>query len=92
MVNALCPGFIATAMSQDVSDRIPEQYATPMTTVLKAYDRCIEGSENGAALEISNNEIYPRGPPDYSDDSQKWVIELLGEAQKEWAAEKGRTV
>jgi NAD(P)-dependent dehydrogenase (short-subunit alcohol dehydrogenase family) len=77
-VNCLCPGLIDTALTEKVLSDIPPQYVTPMSTVLQAYDRFIEGDETGCTAEISTDKIYLREAPVYADETQQWVAENLG--------------
>jgi 15-hydroxyprostaglandin dehydrogenase (NAD) len=57
---------------------VPAEYVTPMATVLKAYDRFIDGMETGCTAEISKDQIFMREPPEYPDRFQKWQMENLG--------------
>jgi 15-hydroxyprostaglandin dehydrogenase (NAD) len=62
---------------------VPAEYVTPMASVLKAYDRFIEGTETGCTAEISKDNIFMREPPAYPDRFQKWQMENLGRIGKE---------
>jgi hypothetical protein len=70
---------------------VPPEYVTPMTTVLQAYDRFIDGIETGCTAEISRDKIYMRDPPEYPDRFQQWQVENLGplgRKARELAAQK----
>lgn len=78
-INCLCPGLIETALTESLVDAIPRQYVTPMSTVLRAYDRFLGGEESGCIAEISTDTIYLREAPEYADESQRWLAENLGD-------------
>lgn len=76
-LNCFCPGLIDTSLTAPLTALTPEEYITPMTTVLQAYDRFIDGEETGCAAELSKDMIYMREPPEYPDRFQKWQMANL---------------
>ena len=60
-------------------DAIPEEYQTPMETIMGAYDRILEDEKlSGGTLECSGQNIYFRKKPEYPDKSQEWLGDDLG--------------
>lgn len=78
-INCLCPGLVATGITSRVLDLIPLEYITPMSTILKAHDRFINGEETGQVAEISKHNVYLRDQHSYSDESQQWIDANLGD-------------
>lgn len=81
-INCLCPGLVATGITSKVLDLIPPRYITPMSTILEAHDRFIDGEETGKVAEISKGNIYIRDQHSFSDESQHWIDANLGHLGK----------
>ncbi|KFY90899.1 hypothetical protein V501_01909 [Pseudogymnoascus sp. VKM F-4519 (FW-2642)] len=77
-LNCFCPGLIDTSLTGRLISMIPADYVTPMASVLRAYDRFIDGTETGCTAEISKDRIFMREPPAYPDRFQEWQMENLG--------------
>ena len=58
---------------------IPDEYFTPMSTIIKAHDRFIDGEETGCVAEVSKGNIYIREQIPYADKYQEWIDLNLGE-------------
>jgi hypothetical protein len=62
---------------------IPRDIVTPMSTVLAAVNRFLDGSETGCAAELSVEKIYMREEVEVADEAQKTMIGTLGDAVAE---------
>jgi 15-hydroxyprostaglandin dehydrogenase (NAD) len=76
-VNAICPAFVPTALCpKEMLDRFPKEHITPMSTVIKVYDKLISDSTiYGQTVELSQDQLYFRTKPDYPNESQRWLGE-----------------
>ncbi|QKX53807.1 uncharacterized protein TRUGW13939_00887 [Talaromyces rugulosus] len=76
-VNAICPAFVPTALCpEEMLDRFPKEHITPMSTVIKVYDKLISDSSiYGQTVELSLDQLYFRTKPDYPNESQRWLGE-----------------
>ena len=91
-INCLCPGLVATGLTSTVLSLIPEEYLTPMSTIVRAHDRFIDGEETGCVAEVSQENIYIREQLAYADSSQEWIDKNLGElGRKARAASLNKT-
>ena len=61
---------------------IPDEYFTPMSTILRAHDRFIDGEETGCVGEVSKENIYIREQLPFADRYQEWIDANLGELGK----------
>ncbi|KEZ41758.1 hypothetical protein SAPIO_CDS6733 [Scedosporium apiospermum] len=78
-INCLCPGIISTRLTERLMSLIPTEAITPIETVMKCYDRFINGDETGCTAEVSKDQIYLRDQPEYADEWQRWQAENLPE-------------
>jgi NAD(P)-dependent dehydrogenase (short-subunit alcohol dehydrogenase family) len=65
--NAICPGWVETGLAppgmiQFVREKCPE-IITPMSTIMKAYNLCLETDMTGQALECTGKFAEPRPEP-----------------------------
>ncbi len=89
-INCFCPGVIDTALTAAMICAIPRKYVTPISTVLEAYDRFIDGNETGCTAEISLDKIYFRDQLEYPDEAQQWQAQNLGPLGRRIREERAR--
>ena len=78
-LNCLCPGFVATNLTANLQSLVPDEYLTAMSNILHAHERFLYGDETGRVAEISRDQIYMHEQPEYSDRSQKWVVDNIAD-------------
>ena len=63
--------------------RMPPEYVTPMSTVLRAYDMFLRESKmTGQTVEVSGEELHFHSIPKYPDEISRWLHE---DAKKLWS-------
>ena len=72
-INCICPGVVATGLTEPMLNLWPKEKLTPYTTIMKAYDRFLDGAETGCVAEISTENIYLRDQYAYGDEVQEWI-------------------
>ncbi|EKD19258.1 uncharacterized protein L3040_009301 [Drepanopeziza brunnea f. sp. 'multigermtubi'] len=74
-VNCFCPAFVVTSLApKEVLDNFPKEHITPMSTVLRAYDMFLEDPKlSGKVVETSLDQVYFQEPPDFSNESNRWL-------------------
>lgn len=72
-INCICPGMVATGLTEAVISVLPKEKLTPYSTIMKAYDRFLDGVETGCVAEISTDNIYLRSQYEYGDQVQEWI-------------------
>ena len=78
-VNAICPAVVDTPIiPQEMRGLFPKEHLVPMTAIIKAHDRFLEGDETGQICELSQDQMYLREPITYPNDSQRWTNEESG--------------
>ncbi|EEP82160.1 predicted protein [Uncinocarpus reesii 1704] len=77
-INCLCPGLVATGLSDPLIGVVADEYLTPVSTLLDAVSRFLTGDETGRTAELSVRNLYMREPPEFPDKWQKWAVENLG--------------
>jgi 15-hydroxyprostaglandin dehydrogenase (NAD) len=86
-INAVCPSFVKTSLLPGLMlDRWPQEYLTPMKTVLQAHDAFLEGEHTGQTVETSADKLYWRKHIEYPDESARWIAE---DAEEHWKRLKG---
>jgi NAD(P)-dependent dehydrogenase (short-subunit alcohol dehydrogenase family) len=66
--NAICPGWVETGLAPPgmidyVRKNCPE-IITPMDTIMKAFNMCLDSQITGEAIECTGNFAEPRPTPD----------------------------
>lgn len=56
----------------------PDEYETPMSTMLKACAELLDGDKTGQILEISGSNLYYQQPQAYPDEVARWLWEDAG--------------
>ncbi|KAK6355594.1 hypothetical protein TWF696_004693 [Orbilia brochopaga] len=79
-VNAICPGLVPTAIFPGkLTDFFPEEYITPVSTIVAAYDKFIaDEALAGKVVECSQDQHFFREHPEYPNESQRWMHEESG--------------
>ncbi|KAJ6256447.1 15-hydroxyprostaglandin dehydrogenase [NAD(+)] [Drechslerella dactyloides] len=79
-VNAICPGLVPTAIFPGkLTDFFPEEYITPVSTIVAAYDKFItDETLAGKVVECSQDRHFFRDRPEYPNESQRWMHEESG--------------
>jgi NAD(P)-dependent dehydrogenase (short-subunit alcohol dehydrogenase family) len=84
-LNCLCPGMVESSMTGPILSVLTKDHLTSHASVMKAYDRFLDGEEIGCVAEISRDNIYLRQHHDYADEMQEWICtnvpKLLGNRQ-----------
>jgi NAD(P)-dependent dehydrogenase (short-subunit alcohol dehydrogenase family) len=80
-VNCLCPGFVVTNLTATVQSLIPDEYFTPMSSIIHAHERFLDGDETGRVAEISKDQVYLHEQQEFSDKWQKWVAENIADVK-----------
>ena len=72
---AICPGLVPTPLiSEELRDAVPAEVLTPVSTVVEALDRIIEGQfTNGQVVECSGTEIQVRPPLEYLNPAAQYI-------------------
>jgi 15-hydroxyprostaglandin dehydrogenase (NAD) len=83
-INCILPGFVKTGLAPpEMIDMMPQEYVTPISTVLRAYDMFLRDSEmTGQAVELSGDQIHFHSIPKYPDEISRWLHE---DAKKLWS-------
>lgn len=83
-VNAIMPGLVSTGMTPPwMMALCPQEYLTPISTILRAYDDLMEeetvgGSvkrKTGKCLEAAQAELYYRDMVEFPSDGQRWLFD-----------------
>ncbi|KIW80062.1 hypothetical protein Z517_06677 [Fonsecaea pedrosoi CBS 271.37] len=73
-VNCICPGLVHTGLTKIYSFTTPEEYITPVSTIITAFMRFIDdSSRTGQAAECSGENIHYRVQPEWSDDKAEFL-------------------
>ncbi|KAH6679063.1 hypothetical protein B0J14DRAFT_614421 [Halenospora varia] len=74
-VNCICPAFVPTNLCPPhVLHLFPKEHITPMSTVLKAHNMFLaDDNMTGQVVELSLDQLYFRSPPEWANDSQRWL-------------------
>ncbi len=82
--NAVLPGTVKTnLLTQDLWKQFPEEYFTPVETIVKAVLIELDGKDaahpeidimKGKAIECSGTNLYYRDPYEFCDDAMKNVM------------------
>jgi hypothetical protein len=51
----------------------PTKYATPLTTIMRAFDQLLDSKESGQILKASGENLYARKQDEYPDEVARWV-------------------
>jgi 15-hydroxyprostaglandin dehydrogenase (NAD) len=76
-VNCICPAFVPTSLCPaSVLDIFPKEHITPMSTVMRAFDRFLQDDRmTGQTMELSLDNHYLRVQPEWANESQRWLGE-----------------
>jgi 15-hydroxyprostaglandin dehydrogenase (NAD) len=78
-INAVLPAFVITNLAPGPLNSIwPTEHTTPMSTILKAFNKYLDTDKTGQIGECSLEEVYFRTQPEYANASQKWLVEDSG--------------
>ncbi|KAK5046113.1 hypothetical protein LTR84_008570 [Exophiala bonariae] len=80
-INCICPGFVATSLTAAIQGIVPADYITPMSSIIHAFERFLDGDETGRVAEVSKDRVYLHEQTEFSDRWQKWVAENLTEVK-----------
>jgi 15-hydroxyprostaglandin dehydrogenase (NAD) len=73
-VNCVCPGLVPTnIMPEAISNATPDQYVTPLKTVVSAVERFVLGDEQGQVAECSAERVVLRPANEYLDDATRYI-------------------
>lgn len=64
-----------TTLTAALQPIIPEKYITPLSTIMQAYDKLLEGNGTGQILEASGQNLYFQKQQAYPDEVAKWIWE-----------------
>lgn len=90
-VNAILPGLVATSLPPPwLLTNCPQEYLTPMSTILRAYDDLMKeetvggrpSRKTGKCLEASQDGIYYREPVEFPSEGQRWMLDEGGFMEK----------
>lgn len=74
-VNCVCPGAVATNISDGPITDDMAKVLTPQSTIVRAVDGFLtDSSKNGVVAECSINNIHYRAQPDWGDEMAKQVM------------------
>lgn len=76
-INYVYLGMVLIALTNAIINHILRDKITPISTVLKAHDRFLNGNETSYATEISVDKIYLRDYVPFADEAQKWVCIIV---------------
>lgn len=51
----------------------PTKYVTPLSNIMRGYDRFLDCNETGLILGASGESLYVREQHEYADEIAKWV-------------------
>lgn len=78
-INCIMPAFVPTGLCPPhVLDIFPKEHITPMSIILKAYDKFLDGEMSGQTVEVTLDELHFRTQPEYPNESQRWMGEDAG--------------
>jgi 15-hydroxyprostaglandin dehydrogenase (NAD) len=79
-INSVLPTFVPTGLAPPaLVGAFPKENITPMSTILKCFNIFIDDDEmNGEIGECSLETVYLRKQPQYSNESQRWEREGVG--------------
>lgn len=78
-INAVLPAFVLTNLPPTpLRDLWPKEHTTPMSTILRLYGMYLDSDMTGQIGECTLNEIHFREKPEYSNESQRWIVEESG--------------
>ncbi|PVH85766.1 NAD(P)-binding protein [Cadophora sp. DSE1049] len=70
-VNSIAPGYVPTPLVAPLIPITPTKYATPLTTMLRAFDQLVASEESGQILETSGDNLHLRPQMPYPDQVSK---------------------
>lgn len=75
-VNCICPGSVATGLlKKEEWSKFPQDTFTPVETVAKAVYMLVEdGSLNGQCVELVQDRLHLRAPPEPLDPALKKMM------------------
>ena len=76
-INCILPGFVPTNLAPPkIIERMPKQYITPMSTVMRAFDTFLgDRKMTGQTVELSGHELHFHTIPKYPDEISRWLHE-----------------
>jgi len=76
-VNCILPAFVPTGLAPPkIIEIFPKEHITPMSTIIRAFDEFLQNPEkSGDILECSQDQLFPRKPPEFPNESQRWLRE-----------------
>lgn len=83
-VNAILPGMVVTGLTPPwLVAQIPQEYLTPMSTILRAFDDLIKEEtvdgrlhrKTGQCLEAAEDKLFYREPVEFPSDGQRWLFD-----------------
>ncbi|TVY68740.1 5'-hydroxyaverantin dehydrogenase [Lachnellula suecica] len=74
-INSIAPGAMPTPLIGPVIPLTPTKYMTPFTTIMKVFDRFIDGKETGQIIEASGENSYVSKQQEFADETSRWVFE-----------------
>ncbi|ETI19723.1 hypothetical protein G647_08736 [Cladophialophora carrionii CBS 160.54] len=100
-LNCIMPAYVATNLTpQEVTDLWPQEWITPIETMLRAYDELTsptgavrdDGKSDGAngtvktgqSVECVVDKLFYRQPVAYADESQRFLIEQAVDMNGVW--------
>lgn len=81
-VNCVCPGPVDTGISPGMQKLVPDEHMTPMSTVIKAFDKFITEDVTGQVAECSGPKIWIRERLPYSDDTARFLNQDMLNSKK----------
>ncbi|KAF2796702.1 NAD(P)-binding protein [Melanomma pulvis-pyrius CBS 109.77] len=81
-VNCICPGPVDTGISPGMQKLVPNEHMTPMSCVIKAFDKFIDEDVTGQIAECSGDKIWIRERLPYSDDTAQFLNQDMLNSKK----------
>lgn len=69
--------MVSSALTAPLIGVIPDQYITPMSVMMAAYDVFLEDNTGiaGEVMEVSVDQWHFRKPAPFLDEQQRWMAE-----------------
>jgi NAD(P)-dependent dehydrogenase (short-subunit alcohol dehydrogenase family) len=80
-INCLCPGFVETGLTKAAVPFMDPSLVVPMTAIVDAVNRFIEGSETGCWAAVNFDGTQVTKQPDITNAKHKAVLDQLGGAK-----------
>ncbi|KAE8448343.1 hypothetical protein EG329_009587 [Mollisiaceae sp. DMI_Dod_QoI] len=74
-VNSINPGYMKTGLVAPLIPVTPDEYETPMSVIMQAYDALMEGKMSGQTIEASGKNLYYQKQQAYPDEVARWLME-----------------